>query len=366
MVKRLPTIPPAALYPPPAGDFNLNTCGDPDCGNYGVMPNFALPVFRGKGAAQRRAQASVSSAALAAGFGRYKVRGSGNDNLVRVSSVLEYQGNPHSWEDGRVLICRHIRGNAECAIQGLILSNELLFEEHRRLESMNGVLDGPRCGACGMRYLDAPDEFVFNGSHGGGSKAGPHKTPRGVRVIHSPCRGKPGARFTVSVDHGRQKDRSDNIKILSQIVNGAGINDLRRILSPENGGKQVGIKRLYDRIFWLEGVMLGFEAAQLKAWRRRLGAEGAKGRRHTRIAHDDIVLGVNWETSADRRITAINLSLLEECFLAEEPGGDGVCRALGRLAAAKRTLPDDANPPAQVGERSLDHLVSRDVRLELR
>jgi hypothetical protein len=35
-------------------DFNLNTCGDPDCGNFGVPPDFAIPEFKGRNAAQRK------------------------------------------------------------------------------------------------------------------------------------------------------------------------------------------------------------------------------------------------------------------------------------------------------------------------
>lgn len=51
-------------------------------------------------------------------------------------------------------------------------------------------------------------------------KDGAEPRARSVRVIHKPCRGKPGARFTVSSEHRRQKDRTDNLQILSLLVNG--------------------------------------------------------------------------------------------------------------------------------------------------
>jgi hypothetical protein len=304
MVKSIPHLPLPAIYPPAVDGINLNTCGDPDCGNFGVPPDFTLPSLRGRGAAGRRAFLAASTAALSVGIGRYGISGTGNANLQRVSRFLEYEGDPHAWEDGRSLICRHQRGNGECRVGTIILSNAHLAEERRRLASSNGILDGPHCGACGRRYLDAPEEFLFNGVQEPRPK---NRAKPGVRLIHRPCRGKPGARFTVSVEHGRQKDRRDNIRILAQIVNGAGINDLRRLLAPASGGRSVSIKRIYDRIFWLQRVLLAYEAAQLKLWRARLAAEGTF--RHTRIAHDDVVLGVNWETSADRRITALNCSV---------------------------------------------------------
>ncbi len=222
-----------------------------------------------------------------------------------------YAGDPTAWNDGRILTCQHQRGNAECEIQLLVLSNLHFEAEAARLRSQNGILAGPTCGACGRAYLDAPDEFAFNGANGkSDGKIGKRSVKAralGVRLIHKPCRGKKGARFTVSAEHRRQKDRSDNLQILSQIVNGAGVNDIRRLLFPAKGCSEVGVKRVYDRIFWLERALLAYENAQLAAWRKRLAREGRF--RRTRIAHDDIVLGVNWETTADRRITALNCSV---------------------------------------------------------
>lgn len=47
------------LYPP-VRQFFLNTCGNPDCVNYCTLPDFTSPI------------AASSSAAIAAGAGRYK------------------------------------------------------------------------------------------------------------------------------------------------------------------------------------------------------------------------------------------------------------------------------------------------------
>lgn len=128
-----------------------------------------------------------------------------------------------------------------------------------------------------------------------------------MRLIHKPCRCKKGSRFTVSVDHARQKDRSGNIRILSELVNKVAINGLRRVLAPARGASEAGVARIYDRIFWLERVLLAYEKAQLAQWRERLAKEGRP--RHIRIAHDDIVLTVNWETAKETRVTSFNCAV---------------------------------------------------------
>lgn len=302
MVKSIQQLSVDQLYPEIPGEINLNTCGDPDCGNFGVAPWDAHSAFRGRNAAQKRLAASVSNAAISAGVGRYKLGTPGNKDLERVSDAIEYDGDPHAWSDGRILKCLHGRRNGVCDVQFQVMSNAHLEDEIARLKSQNDVLRGPICGACGTPYLEKPEEFAFNGANGK-AKA----KPLGIRLIHKPCRAQKGARFTVSVDHRRQKDRSDNIRILSQLVNEAGINALRRLLEPPRGASQVGIQRIYDRIFWLERVLLAYERAQLGKWQKRLRNENRM--RHNRIAHDDIVLGVNWETSADRRITALNCAV---------------------------------------------------------
>jgi len=63
----------------------------------------------------------------------------------------------------------------------------------------------------------------------------------------------------------------------------------------------------HARIFWLERALLLFERAQLAKWREEKTRTGDY--LHARIAHDDVVLSVNWETSKDRRITALNCSV---------------------------------------------------------
>lgn len=132
--------------------------------------------------------------------------------------------------------------------------------------------------------------------------------PLGLRVIHKGCpeKSRKGWRFTISMGHQSQRDRQDNIKILKLIVNGASINVIRRVVTDPRTGERADFSRIYDRIFWLEKTLLAFEKAQLGRWREELKRQGIV--RHTRIAHDDIVLGINWATSADRRITALNCS----------------------------------------------------------
>lgn len=72
------------------------------------------------------------------------------------------------------------------------------------------------------------------------------------------------------------------------------------------------MSRLYDRIFWLERTLLAYEQAQLAEWRKRVERQSIKNGKpysHTRIAHDDIVVGVNWQTKIDRTITQLNCSV---------------------------------------------------------
>ena len=80
-----------------------------------------------------------------------------------------------------------------------------------------------------------------------------------------------------------------------------------RIFGSPDGRRQVGMSQLYDRIFWLEDVLLAYEKARLDKWRKEHERLGKL--RHHKIAHDDIVLSVNWETRADRRLTQLNCSI---------------------------------------------------------
>lgn len=300
-VRTLPKLTVSQLYPEERKEINLNTCGDPDCGNFGVSPDPVFDQFVGRGAEARRQAAGRTEPKIAASFGFYTM--SSVKDEERISKVLNFHNAPAIWSDGRRLVCRHHQGASACKVGFALLSNHHFLDELERLRDNDGVLDGPRCGACGRRYLAAPDEFALNGTNGKDPKT---KRPLGMRVIHKPCKGRKGSRFTVSKDHQGQRDREDNIKILKMLVNGASINSIQRVLTCPRTGERAGMSRIYDRIFWLERTLLAFERAQLGKWRKDLERRGVL--RHTRIAHDDIVLGINWETSADRRITALNCS----------------------------------------------------------
>lgn len=204
MASRLPQLKLEQIYPPAGVGLNLNTCGDPDCGNYGVAPDFALPKFKGRGAAARKAKSGSSN-----GLGEYILSDSPNEHDARLSTAFEYASKPVAWNDARSMTCKHSRGNRQCDVGLSVLSNDHLEAEIERLRNANGVLDGVKCAACGVDYLNHPDEFVFNGLHGEIRTAGSGKKSRrqSVRIIHKPCRGKPGARLSVSHDHARQRDR---------------------------------------------------------------------------------------------------------------------------------------------------------------
>lgn len=243
----------------------------------------------------------ASIPALTTGLGRYTMS-SPADDLIRVSSILDYFGKPTAWNDGCTLVCAHHRGDSGGGVQFNLLSNRHFEDETERLLSQNGMLTGATCGACGTAYIDANEEFAFNGTN---AREGVRH--QGVQLIHKPCRGKKGSRFTVSGGHALQKDRSDNIRILSELVHNFAINGLRRVLAPASGASEAGVARIYDRIFWLERVLLAYEKAQLAQWRARLAEEVSP--RHTGIAQNDIVLTVNWETAKDTRVTSLNCAV---------------------------------------------------------
>lgn len=307
MVKKIQKLNLRQLYPEVLANINLNTCGDPDCGNFGVAPDFSLSVFKGKNAAERKAEAAGSFPALSSGLGSYSV--SSKDHNPRISEVFEYEEEPVGWDDGRDLKCGHQRGNGFCGVSFMLLSNAHFLEECHRLETAGGSLEGPVCGACGARYLDCPDEFLFNGTHGKLATMGNRRTakPSGFRIIHRPCKGKPDARISVTLDHQAQKAVNDNTRILRGIVNGNSITTLRRLLKDPDTGKQIGVSRLYSRIFWLERTLLAIERAKLKEWKLR--EEASDRFSHMRIAHDDVTISVNWESRLDRRLTPLQFSV---------------------------------------------------------
>jgi len=307
MVKSIPQLSLEVVYPPFSSKLNLNTCGDPDCRNFGVAPDFSLPTFKGRGSQQRKMEASVSIPALTSGSGSYILNS--DDKKQRVSTVFEYEGDPHGWDDGRVMACRHQKRNGSCDISFKVLSNNHFEEELNRLRLQNDLLMGPVCGNCGQRYLDAPEEFIFNGTHGKlkPGKNGRKSKPAGFRIIHKPCQGQKGARISVSLDHQKQINQHDNVRLLRKLVNGASLNDLRRELADPDTGKKCGVSRLYSRIFWLEKTLLAFEKAKLKEWKER--EEKSDRFKHMQIAHDDVVVSVNWESKTDKRLTPLQFSV---------------------------------------------------------
>lgn len=307
MVKSIPKLSLEVVYPPYSSKINLNTCGDPDCANFGVAPDFSLPTFKGPGAQQRKTAASVSIPALASGQGSYTL--TGDDKKQRVSTVFEYEDDPHGWDDGREMVCRHQKRNRSCDISFNVLSNNHFEDEFNRLRLQNDLLKGPVCGNCGQRYLDAPEEFIFNGTHGklNPGKNGRKAKPAGFRIIHKPCQGQKGARITVSLDHQKQINQHDNVRLLRKLVNGGSLNVLRRELADPDTGKKCGVSRLYSRIFWLEKTLLAFEKAKLKEWKER--EEKSDRFKHMRIAHDDMVVNVNWESKTDQRLTPLQFSI---------------------------------------------------------
>lgn len=305
-MKSVPNLSVGQVYPPAVGWLNVNTCPDPDCGNYGVGADTEGP--RVLGAKERALISALRSNTAMSGLGKYRLHGTAGAEHRRQSKEFEYRGDPHAWLDRKLLQCRFEREDDICGSTLDILSNAHLVAEADRLRAMNNALEGPRCRACGKRYLEAPAEFALNGIHGRekGHEEGKSDAPSRVRLIHKPCKGKPGSRFSASLEHRAQRRTADNVRILQALVNGGGIKKIMRMLAPSGGGRACGASRVYNRIFWLESTLLAFEAAQLRRWREEKAVEGKESYRH--LAHDDIVLTVNWESSADQRITRLNCS----------------------------------------------------------
>jgi len=248
---------PEQVYPKSGWEYQLNCCGNPDCGNYGVEPDFSLASPRGRNAPQERERLARESNTFAVGLGSYEMKGGGGAKETRTSTVFEYEQQHFDWTDDRRFRCQHVLGDDLCGFGFSLLADQHLGEEIRRLVSENGLLDGPSCGACGRRYLAAPGEFSLNGKNE--AKTGERLKAAGarsVRVLHRRCKGRPGARLTISVPHVRQRKASDNQKILRALSNSAGIHDIQRTLAGMEEGERCGMSRIYSRIFWLEGQLL--------------------------------------------------------------------------------------------------------------
>jgi hypothetical protein len=306
------TIPFEEIYPG-SGPHGLNTCFNPDCRSYGVPPIDRKAFFK----KLREANATVEEmdAALAKQAGLYSIH-AGEDTHRRESSAFLYKNNPSIWVDRRKLRCdTRVPGGQACKTSSIILSEAHLEEEIARLRNANGVLDGAACGGCGKRYLDAPEEFSLHGTHArtkdnDGNRIKPPARPEAVRVIHKPCRGKKKARFTISAAHRRQRETKDNLRIMLNLNNSAGVLDIQRVLGPEAAGRKIGIGRIYDRILWLEEVMLAYEREMLRRWRKKMEARARAGKDVVhRLSHDDMTINVNWETASDRRHTQLNCAI---------------------------------------------------------
>lgn len=293
---------------PQRGPLGLNSCGNPDCRSFGtelvVIPKRLPPKGR---RATRCPTADALEIFQTHRPGAYALTGSRKKEDARKCTAFGYETAPYVWGDNRTVKCRTaLRNGTICDTRFQLLSEDHVWAEADRLRNMNGVLDGPSCGACGRRYLEAPEEFSLNGAHQ--RKSGkPGAAPKSVRVIHRPCKGKRGARFTVSVPHARQKTTKDNLRILHALVNSAGINDVRRILGSDSTDKSIGVSRIYDRIAWLEQVFLAYEREMLRRWSEKQ----SKSRKKVvhRLSHDDLVLSVNWEASSAKAITSLNCAV---------------------------------------------------------
>lgn len=299
------------LYPG-AGRFGLNTCNNADCMNYGH--GFETNEDRKARFALSHPHLSPEQASTVElhGPGAYKLAGA-DRRYKRVSQVFAYEDDPHEWVDQRTIRCKaQLLNGTICDTGFSILSDDHLEAEVDRLRNYNGVLDGEACQACGTRYLAKPEEFILAGAHHRtkDSKGNPIRhtgAPEAVRVIHKPCKGKKGARITISLPHRRQKATTDNMRIVSRAINSAGFRDIQRGVAPDSTDKILGVGRIYSRIAWLEQVFLAYEREMLRRWREKVEASG-KTVEH-RLSHDDLVLMVNWESASDKRNTQLNISI---------------------------------------------------------
>ncbi|MCW8916519.1 MAG: hypothetical protein OQK24_11800 [Magnetovibrio sp.] len=275
-MSKLPNLNLEQVLPENDDVYALNVCRNPDCINFTERPQFGRPHH----ASKQAASAKRNSNSFGRNVGDYRMEASRNKNR----HTFAISPNPLEWQDGRNLICNC------CNTKTTIVSEHALREEIERLSSMNGVLSGPACPGCGKYYFGAPHEFKFNGKNGDGQ-----------RLIHQ-CDTTTTKRFTVSQSHVSQRKRESNHQILNMLINGAGFRDVVRMLA-SGKDKKVGFSRIYNRLFWLEEVLLAYEKDQLEKWRNRIEKAGHKNQH--RLATDALVLSVNWETSEDRRVTML-------------------------------------------------------------
>ena len=107
-VQTLPKLTASQLHPEERNEINLNTCGGPDCGNFGVRPDPVHDQLIGRGAVARRQAAGQKDPKIAAGLGFYTM--SSVKDEERISTALNFHDASAVWSDGRRLVCRHLRG----------------------------------------------------------------------------------------------------------------------------------------------------------------------------------------------------------------------------------------------------------------
>jgi hypothetical protein len=235
---------------PGAGEHKLYTCGNPDCVSFGA----ALTEGADRGAEGLGRPPELTPEQLDVfenhGPGANKLSGADKEHR-RVSRVFDYQDEPHAWIDQRTIRCKGLlQGDTICNSGFSILSQDHLDGEISRRRNHNGVLDGPTCGSCGTRFLACPDKLTMKGTHqrATDSKAKPISStgaPKAVRVLHRPCKGKKGARITISLPHEKQKTTKDNLRILNALLNSAGILDVQWMLGTAPTGRKIGMGRIY-------------------------------------------------------------------------------------------------------------------------
>lgn len=290
--------------PPDLGGFSLNTCGNPDCENFGALPG-KLPHHR------PRQQLDVGD--LVVQPAKYVLKGTSSgsdDGGDRAGDDTEQGGDDGAPESRVEAVGKKVERtpfklhHLECGVCGSrqSLQSNVAFHEEvlRLLGEAERVASGPICPACDARYMDPErqHEFKINGMNG-----------KGVRLMHV-CKDDLGqqrrpTRFTYTPAHRKQNRPQENLEILQKLINRSGFNGILRAMSTGRA-RALGVSRLYDRVFWLEKQLLAYERAQWIEFRSR--TENAPFKEH-RLAFDTADISVNWETSEDRRNTIIKCNV---------------------------------------------------------
>ncbi len=244
-VRTLPKLSVSQLYPQQREEINLNTCGDPDCGNYGVAADPIFDTARQLAGERRRRR----TRSLRPDWASTRCPRSRERNASRRRSTSTMPPSSGATAAAWSVATRRSRRPARSASRSsLTITTRTSSNGSAKIMASSTDLGAALAtGAVLMRRKSSPRREL-NGKH---PKTG---RPLGIRVIHKDCpdKAKKGWRFTVSRDHQCQRDREDNIKILTMLVNGASINSIQRVLTDPRTGKRAGMSRICDRIFWLE------------------------------------------------------------------------------------------------------------------